>query len=428
MTLQAVPDLTPDQRRTTAPGAVVADAVRRSFAGSPGRLRVIGAAGILATLLLAAVGTLAMQARSSALTVARQDAEQLVRVQTLQTALVQADADATNAYLNDGLEPPVLRADYEASLTKAATLLAEAARANPADAATLGQVNDALVRYAGLIESARANNRQNLQVGTAYLRQGSDQLSSAGLDALKRVADANSKRVAAAYTASSHADYQLWAVALIALAALIWAQYSIARRSHRYLNLPLAGATLALVVVLAVAVVGMIQSQSRADKVRTGTLANASALAQARVSAFEAKAQESRTLILRASGGTADQGAKSAYQAATASLKRTSDGQTFGLPAWYGVHSRIRQLDDGGDWVSAKKLAIEAGAQKSNSTFAVFDNGSEQALTSAASSTSSELRSAASTVGLLSWLVLVVSLLAVAGVWWGVSERLGEYR
>jgi hypothetical protein len=426
MTLQAVPDLAPRARST--PAAAAATAVRRSFTGSPGRLRVVGGLGILAVLLLTAVGTLAMQARANALTVARQDAEQLVRVQSLRTALVQADADATNAYLTGGLEPASGRAQYESYRSRAAKLVAEASRANPADAATLADVNDVLVGYTELVGTARANNRQNLPVGNTYLSIASKQLRDQGLTALARVVQANDERVAAAYTASRNAAYQFWAVVLIGLGVLVWAQLWLARRSHRYLNLPLAGSTVLLLVVAAVGGLGMAQAQSRANDTRADAYRRTTAIAQARVDAFDAKSQESLTLINRGSGATTDP-ADASITAAKGGLAKSRLTDDFGFTAWDAVHAQIRKLDkDDGNWDGAVDKAIGAGAQDSNALFQKFDQASAGALTQAAGQVSSDLRSGSSAVLLRSWLLLVVGLLAAAGVWWGISERLGEYR
>ena len=437
MTLQAVPDLAPDAGGPDAggpvagPAALAAAALRRSLTGSPGRLRVVGAVGILAVLLLAAVGTLAMQARAAALDTARADAEQLVRVQTLRTTLVQADADATNAYLTGGLEPPARRADYEASLARAAILVSEASRAKPSDAATLGQVNQVLVSYAGLVEGARASNRQGKPVGVAYLRQASALLRSDALPALSRIVDANATRVDGAYTASRNAAYQFWAAGMVAVGVLLWSQVWLARRSHRYFNLPIAATTVVILLVLMVCGLGMSAAQSTAQKVRDGSYATTAALVQARVSAFDAKSNESLTLISRGSGKVFETGAKSAYDDAAKQLSRTGLQSDFGLGAWVKVHQKIRALDDTGGftgWDRAVAIATDAGPQDSNPTFLAFDQGSSQALKAAAARTSGELASARDSVWLESWLLLGAAVLAAIAVWWGISERLGEYR
>jgi hypothetical protein len=425
MTLQAVPDLVPT--RSAGPAAAAATALRRSFTGSPGRLRVVGGLGILAVLLLTAVGTLAMQARANALTVARQDAEQLVRVQSLRTALVQADAFATNAYLNDGVEPATLRAQYEDYRGRAARLVAEASAANPADAATLAEVNDVMLGYTEFIGTARANNRAQNQVGATYLSLTGKELREQGLSALARVVVANNDRVDAAYSASRNAAYQFWAVALVGLAVLAWVQLWLARRSHRYLNLPLAAGSVALLLVVAVGGLGLLQAQSRADDARADLYQRVTAIGQARVDAFDAKSQESLTLINRGSGAVTDP-ADASIKAAQSQLSTSRVGNDFGLGAWVKVHDGIRASDKGGDWNTARNTAIGTGDQDSNALFQAFDQASARALTQAGDQFGSVLRSASSSVALRSWLLLVVGVLAAAGVWWGVSERLGEYR
>ena len=55
----------------------------------------------------------AFRSADGALERAGANADQLVRIQAIQTNLVQADADATNAFLVGGLEPAGQRADYD---------------------------------------------------------------------------------------------------------------------------------------------------------------------------------------------------------------------------------------------------------------------------------------------------------------------------
>ena len=86
--------------------------------------------------------------RTVRLTRAGANTDQLVRMQAIQTHVVQADADATNAFLVGGLEPPAQRADYTAAITSASQLIAEAAQHQPADGPALGALNQALVAYA----------------------------------------------------------------------------------------------------------------------------------------------------------------------------------------------------------------------------------------------------------------------------------------
>ena len=60
-------------------------------------------------------------------------------MQTIRTSLVPADANATNAFLVGGLEPPAQREAYEEGIATATATLAEAsAEASASDAARLG--------------------------------------------------------------------------------------------------------------------------------------------------------------------------------------------------------------------------------------------------------------------------------------------------
>ena len=85
---------------------------------------------------------------------AEADTNQLIRVQQIQTNLLIADATATNAFLVGGLEPPAQRAQYDAALTATGALIAQAARAQPADADALAALNQQVVAYTGGIEQA----------------------------------------------------------------------------------------------------------------------------------------------------------------------------------------------------------------------------------------------------------------------------------
>src|SRR4051812_27167955 len=87
-------------------------AVRDALAGTPGRLRVVSALSIVAALAFGLIGSAAVNQRAESLATAKANAAQLVRIQAIRTDVVQADADATNAFLVGGLEPPDQRADY----------------------------------------------------------------------------------------------------------------------------------------------------------------------------------------------------------------------------------------------------------------------------------------------------------------------------
>ena len=161
-----------------------AGALRALFAGTPGRLRIAAVAVVVGALLFGfgAYGALVM--RASAIGDARNHAAQLVRLQAIRSSLTQADAAATNAFLVGGLEPADQRASYNGGIARATASIAAASSGSSADAPELAEINQVLARYAGLIESARANNRQGFPVGAAYLRQAGNLLRTDGLPPL----------------------------------------------------------------------------------------------------------------------------------------------------------------------------------------------------------------------------------------------------
>ena len=113
--------------RLTASGAgveSVAASMRAAMAGTPGRLRGLGIVSVVAALLFGLAAGQAFRSADGALERAAANSDQLVRIQAIQTNVVQADADATNAFLVGGLEPAAQRADYTAAIATASELIA----------------------------------------------------------------------------------------------------------------------------------------------------------------------------------------------------------------------------------------------------------------------------------------------------------------
>jgi len=410
------------------------DALRAGLAGTPGRLRVVAAVCVLACIAFALLGASAFQARSNALSAARNAAAQVVRVQSISTDLVQADALATNGFLNFGLEPTAQVAQYDATVTTASQLLADAARGNPADATGLGSVNDALTQYTARIASARDNNRQGFQVGTAYLRQASVLLRSRMLPTLSGIVDANDARAEAEFSAARSATTRLVAAGVGILVVLLAAQVWLARRSRRLVNLPLAAATAAVAVALVAGGIVMVATQSRAAKVQRTSYAATLALAQARIAAYDAKSNESLTLIARGTGQVYEAAYRTRLAQIQQQLGTAADVGVAGnarteLADWDTVHQRIRTLDDAqGRWDQAVRLAIGSDPNSANAKFADFAATTRQALDDQAAAVSDRLASSRAVLLITGWLTLLLGVLAAAAAWWGVSLRLEEYR
>lgn len=411
-----------------------AQRVRHGVRGTPGRMRLVSAGLVVVGLLVGVAAATSLRAADGALLRADANARQLVRLQQIQTSLVNADADATNAFLVGGLEPVAQRRDYDAAIEQALAQLAFAARAQPADGDALAALNTAVERYTSGVQQARAANRQGLPLGAQYLREAGAALRTTALPLLESLTSANAERVQTEFAGARRARVGLAVAGVLGLGLLLAALVWLARLTHRYVNVPLAAAGAVVLVVLVVGVVVLTAVATRVTQVRDGPYAQARALAQARVAAFDAKANESLTLVSRGSGAAFEKAWKTSAGTTTSALDRAVAAGTdpndlvSGWAAYTGLHGAIRAKDDGGGWDDAVALATTRDAGSANATFASFDTRSATALADAGRSTTSGLDDARRGLAVGGWLGLLLGVLAAALAWWGLAQRIEEYR
>ncbi len=404
------------------------DLVASQLEGTPGRLRIAAVLAILACLVFALAGGAALRGWGGALADARADSAQLVRIQTVQNDLVKADATASNEYLAGTNADPQLQTTYDGAIAEAARLLTQPA-ATAEDTAILQDVVSALVTYNGLVQQARANNIQGLQVGAAYLRQAGDVLREQIVPGLQRVSQADQRRVADAYGRMDLYSALLVGAVVLALAALLAVQAWLSRRTRRIINAPLAIATLAVLVGATVSLIVLSGAAGTATRTAQGPYAATVALASARTAAFDAKAQESLGLIARGNAGSAEAIAVAQIGAArrdlaTAVEKGASSRVRSQFEAWVTQHQAVRTADDGGDW----SAATTAATGPSNAAFKAFDDTSTQALDFQSAAVDSALARPRTALVIVGWLVLGLGILAAVASLTGVGQRLGEYR
>jgi len=417
-------------RRLSAFGS----SVRSGFEGTPGRLKGLGALTVVACLVFGLVAGFSFRSADGALARAGANTDQLVRVQAIQNHVSQADADATNAFLVGGLEPPAQRADYTEAITAASKLIAEAAQNQPADGPALGALNEALVSYATEIEQARANNRQALPIGAQYLKDASADLRANALPPLKNLVDANNQRVEEEFDNARTAAIWLGVAGFLTLVVLVLGLVWLARRTRRYVNAPLAAAAAIVLVTLLVGAIGLVGIGNKVDSVHDGAYAATLSTAQARIAGFDAKSNESLTLIARGSGAdfeTAWQDSDAVVQRELGNLRSNDASAALDPLPWddyASVHEQIRKLDDAGNWDGAVQLATGTGSKSGNATFASFDTRSGEQLDNLGSDTASQLEQAGGWLPFAAALGLVAGIIAALCAWWGVSLRLEEYR
>jgi hypothetical protein len=404
------------------------------MAGTPGRLRAVGIVSVAAALLFGLAAGQAFRSADGALERAAANADQLVRIQAIQTNVVQADADATNAFLVGGLEPATQRADYTEAIATASGLVAQAAQHQPADGDALSALNQSLIAYTSQVEQARANNRQALPVGAQYLKSASADLRADALPLLANLGEANNARVTEEFDRAARAALWLVVGGLLALGVLVLALVWLARRTRRYVNLPLAAAALVVLVTTVVGTVGLLAVKGDVDTTRDGVYAATRSTAQARIAGFDAKSNESLTLIARGSGAAFEKAWQASSAAVTTQVAQlgqnpaSSDRSPLPWPEYATAHQQIRALDDAGDWEGAVKLATGEGTGTGNTTFAAFDTSSDEQLSALSAQTAQQLGDTGGWLPFAGVLGLLAGVIAALCAWWGVSMRLEEYR
>ncbi|TNU76883.1 hypothetical protein FH969_01995 [Miniimonas arenae] len=410
--------------------------VKRRLAPSntPSRLRLAIAVAVLASVLVGALGlTIGLQ-QSRLLGAVAERGQRVVALLDTRGNLVTADGTVTNAFLIGGLEPADLRATYDASLADGAAGLA-ALGDTPDDPEHLlaGASSDVAV-YAGLVEQARANNRQGFPVGAAYLGQASRGLASGVLAPIDTVVSTTADATARDFNAVGGVVALAW-LSFALLAVLVVVQIWLARRSRRVINVPTLVGTLVLLLATVVGTVVASSTASTARDTRTSSYQGSLAVSQALSLAGEARSDEAFTLIRRGSGGAYQEQFVAATEQARADLERAAEAAGDGdtdlvalLDAWVEQHAQIRALDDGGDWNGAVALATSRAEDSPSAAYDAFVTAADAQVTAFSDATDHSLRSAQWQTGVMGVVLAVAGLVSAVLCWRGIGRRLEEYR
>ena len=377
-------------------------------------------------VLLAVFGWIAVSRRDQSLDRTGDAAARLVSVQEIRSAVIEADSIATTTFLVGGLEEAAQRLRYEERLADASSglaLLSDGLSGGALDQLTAA--NATLNRFSGLVEQARANNRQGFPVGAAYQRQASAVVRGellTALDSLEQQARADvNDEIAGAH----RIGWVLPLVGAVVLAAMVAGSVWLFRRTQRLLNVPIAIAVLVVAVVVGIGLVSMGNAVSSADTVVDGDLRLADRLSQARVAGFEARADEALTLINRGNG----QSNEADYQQAAATVlaivddRDGNDDLGASFDDYDDLHTQLRELDDAGDWDAAVEQ-LRGGSAKAFDTFAA---DIVVVVGSSSRAAQRDLDEAGSGLGAARLAVVIGAILAAGLVTVGYGQRLREY-
>ncbi len=413
-------------------------------------MRLASVAIIVGLLVLALVGTAAIRARQRGANAVGQQAEPLLAgAEVIYTSLADADATATNTFLKSGLEAPDRRQAYLDDLATGANQLATVGRqvGSSKDAAqALTVINRDLPIYSGMIEAARADNRQGLPVGAAYLREGSKLMQTEILPSVGRLYQVEAGRLNRAYN-SGQSALDIIAVLLvgsIAIALLALTQLFLIRRTNRLLNPALLAATLFTLVLMAWTLVAFTASAARLKEARTKGSDPVQLLSSARILMSRAEADENLALVARGSGSQylADFGAVTAElgpAAGSSGLMHEAEvsvpasgapitGATGPYAAFLAAHTSIVDATNGGQFAKAVAVATGTGASDQLTAASQVSTALGERIVAAQKDFDGKAAAASHDlarlgIGLIGLLVLAAGLAVV-----GLQQRINEYR
>nr|WP_208948799.1 hypothetical protein [Streptomyces subrutilus] len=427
--------------------------LRRAATTEPGRLRIIGAVLAALLVLFGAVGLWEVSGRSTAAgDVVGRSQPLSADAASLYRSLADADTASSSGFLLGAAQEREVRLRYEKDIANASRLLVSAAANTGGSQDSREQItllSEQLPRYTGLIEQARAANRQGLPLGGAYLRYANEQMTTQLLPAAQRLYEAETGRLYTDYDDSRSWPLASLAAGLVSLAALVWAQRRDYRRTNRVFNHGLLAATAASVVVLLWLAVGHTVARASLNEARAQGQESLKVLNDARIASLQARAGENLTLIARGAVLAADTKSDKYDVDFTTNMKELDAGLAValrladdeagrapvtraadGVKLWKQRHTAAREADLKGDYESALVQVVGDKDHKDSSgaAFDTVDASLEQAV---AHEQREFTRAARGGLGALDGLLTGTAVLAVVGAaaaLLGIGRRLSEYR
>ncbi|XVS60577.1 hypothetical protein ACQPYE_19885 [Actinosynnema sp. CA-299493] len=406
---------------------------------TPGRLSLLALLLVVMSLLVGAVTAASVQRRSTALEALADGSEPLAfAAQEVYRAMADADATASSAFLSGGVESATLRGRYEADVAKAAAALSAATSEltrSPELTEALSTLSGQLPVYTGLVETARAHNRQGNPVGAAYLREASALMQTRLLPAARALYGVETGSVVRDLEDAGSLPWLEFLLGVLALLVLVLAQRYLTRRTNRVLNPGLVMATaltaISLLWVLAASVLVVYNASASKNEATLVDL-----LARARIATLTARGDETLTLVARGSGSTYEAEYVEADEVLEDLLGRARVVE--GAPPvaeavrhharWQEAHRRIREADDAGDFTTAVELALGQDAQGAATAFDALDSDLVGAIGTARAELTDAIGRARAALGGVVPAVVVLALLTAAASVSGLWQRLKEYR
>jgi hypothetical protein len=418
---------------------------------TPGRLRLAAVLLVLGAIVFGVIATSAVSARREAAHSVATDTEPLlVTAEGLDASLSDADATAATTFLTGGLEPPAQRERYAGDVRAASGQLATLVRRAGGSKQTRVAVRTLEMQlpvYTGLVETARADNRQGFPVGAAYLRQASTRMREQILPAAGQLYEVEARRLNGDYRSgvSSGTLIAVTAAGCVMLGLLVLAQMYVSHLTSRIFNVPMALATVLVLALGVWMIAAMISEQNALSRTQSSGSDPVQVLSAARILALRAQGDDGLALVARGGGesnltdfdavahrlGSSGEPA-SLFGEATVIARRSGTGTAIDrlsatFARYLAVHRRVVARETNGRFTDAVNLAVGSHAQELSLSDALNVDLVQQ-ISAAQRRFGGAADDATSALGGL-WLAIpLLSVLFAALALYGVMQRLEEYR
>jgi hypothetical protein len=349
--------------------------------------------------------------------------------QNLYAALSAADAAAASAFLSGGVETGPMREQYQQALARAASALADAT-AGTTDIQTrtaMAEISEQLTAYTGLVEAARANNRQGHVIGSAYLREASSLMQTSLLPAAEKVYTTNLATVKEDQRAIGSLPILSLALLALALAATGVGSVIMYRRTNRQFNIGLVVAAAIVLLVIGWVVAATQMAAGEIERSRTEGSEKFEQLAQARILAQQARTDETLELISRGDISAGEKSFHGHMDELSKLLDAAPAAAKDAVQKWIASHQKQVEVYNNGDYLAAVAQAIEPDPAASAAQFAAV----ESSLRDGIERTRETMRDRVAAAG--AWLAwsptgtLVLMVVAASAAFVGLWPRLKEF-
>ena len=435
---------------------------------TPRILRICFAVIIAAALLLWSVAASNLAAaRHTVQTIGKDTVPSIVAAEEIRANLADANANAANASLSSGDAAKQAWEKYEKDLSTAADRLVTAAQNiayGEQDRVPILTMVIQIRSYAEMVATARA---RGFPEGAAILRPASKLMHDTILPAADALDQANFIHLKREYAQSrsdgAFALGTILASAVLLFAALVHTQLLLTRRFHRYINIPLATASLLLVGFTAWLAIGVLTVQHQLKTAKEDAFDSIHALWRARALAFDVRGDESLYLMdggsdefeksfrqksaLLASTPITENTLKEAFLNGTMPIvgvggllgdelrNITFSGEREAATAmvdWYRrymeIDAKIRSAQKAGNHAKALQLCIGNYEGDSNWAFAQFDKSLGETLDINQREFDAAVKEAFAALDWLPIMAPITAALIVFLSWHGLQARIDEYR